>query len=271
MLFCCEGWYDGAGIAFSILLVVFVTATSDYQQSLQFRDLDAEKKKIMIEVTRNSRRQKILIFDLLVGDIVHLSVGNQVPADGLYISGCGLSIDESSMTGESEQQKVNEEMPFLLSGTKVQDGSGKMLVTGVGMNTEWGHLMATLGEGGDDETPLQVKKKKKMTFQNLRLMRTFSYCSNTGHVFKLWTIWLPQWADPMFLNFMGDMRILSDYSSVMNSTMLIKIITQIFFWILNLCNQLTNNGDLVKAFVYISSKTSLYMSSQDSTIQIYWS
>ena len=156
-LFCCEGWYDGAGIAFSILLVVFVTATSDYQQSLQFRNLDAEKKKIMIEVTRDSRRQKILIFDLLVGDVVHLSVGDQVPADGLYFSGCGLSIDESSMTGESEQQKVNEEMPFLLSGTKVQDGSGKMLITGVGMNTEWGHLMATLGEDGDDETPLQVK------------------------------------------------------------------------------------------------------------------
>lgn len=111
----------------------------------------------MIEVTRNSCRQKILIFDLLVGDVVHLSIGNQVPADGLYFSGCGLSIDESSMTGESGQQKVNEEMPFLLSGTTVQDGSGKMLITGVGMNTEWGHLMATLGEGGDDETPLQVK------------------------------------------------------------------------------------------------------------------
>lgn len=151
-----EGWYDGVGIGFSILLVVVVTATSDYQQALQFRDLDAEKKKIFIEVSRQGRRQKVLIFELLVGDIVHLSIGDQVPADGLYISGCGLSIDESSMTGESEPVKVNEESPFLLSGTKVQDGSGLMLVTGVGMNTEWGHLMATLSEGGDDETPLQV-------------------------------------------------------------------------------------------------------------------
>lgn len=151
-----EGWYDGVGIGFSILLVVLVTATSDYQQALQFRDLDAEKKKIFIEVSRQGRRQKVLIFELLVGDIVHLSIGDQVPADGLYISGCGLSIDESSMTGESEPVKVNEDTPFLLSGTKVQDGSGLMLVTGVGMNTEWGHLMATLSEGGDDETPLQV-------------------------------------------------------------------------------------------------------------------
>lgn len=151
-----EGWYDGAGIGFSILLVVFVTATSDYQQSLQFRDLEAEKKKIFIEVSRKGRRQKVLIFDLLVGDIVHLSIGDQVPADGLYVSGCGISVDESSMTGESEPLKVNEDNSFLLSGTKVQDGSGLMLVTGVGMNTEWGHLMATLSEGGDDETPLQV-------------------------------------------------------------------------------------------------------------------
>lgn len=152
-----EGWYDGAGIGFSILLVVFVTATSDYQQSLQFRDLESEKKKVFVEVVRNARRQKVLIFELLVGDIVNLSTGDQVPADGLYISGCSLSIDESSMTGESEPLKVNEDSPYLLSGTKVQDGSGLMLVTGVGMNTEWGHLMATLSEGGDDETPLQVK------------------------------------------------------------------------------------------------------------------
>ncbi|KAJ7534406.1 hypothetical protein O6H91_13G093000 [Diphasiastrum complanatum] len=152
-----KGWYDGAGIGFSIILVVLVTAVSDYQQSLQFQALDKEKKKIFVQVTRNSRRQKVSIFDLVVGDIVHLAIGDQVPADGLFITGYSLVIDESSMTGESEPQKVNHENPFLLSGTKVQDGSALMLVTGVGMNTEWGHLMAVLGEAGDDETPLQVK------------------------------------------------------------------------------------------------------------------
>ncbi|KAL0343497.1 UNVERIFIED_CONTAM: Calcium-transporting ATPase 2, plasma membrane-type [Sesamum angustifolium] len=52
---------------------------------------------------------------------------------------------------------ITAENPFLLSGTKVQDGSCKMLVTTVGMRTQWGKLMATLSEGGDDETPLQVK------------------------------------------------------------------------------------------------------------------
>ncbi|KAK9283675.1 hypothetical protein L1049_011925 [Liquidambar formosana] len=156
-----EGWpkgtYDGLGIILSIFLVVMVTAISDYKQSLQFNDLDKEKKKIFIQVTREGSRQKVSIYDLVVGDIVHLSIGDQVPADGVFISGYSLSIDESSLTGESEPVNVNKDRPFLLSGTKVQDGSGKMLVTSVGMRTEWGRLMVTLSEGGEDETPLQVK------------------------------------------------------------------------------------------------------------------
>ncbi|MQM03489.1 hypothetical protein Taro_036272 [Colocasia esculenta] len=156
-----EGWpkgaHDGLGIVASILLVVFVTATSDYRQSLQFKDLDKEKKKISIQVTRNKFRQKMSIYELLPGDIVHLAIGDQVPADGLFVSGFSVLINESSLTGESEPVMVSAENPFLLSGTKVQDGSCKMLVTTVGMRTQWGKLMATLSEGGDDETPLQVK------------------------------------------------------------------------------------------------------------------
>lgn len=156
-----EGWpkgmYDGIGIILSILLVVVVTAISDYKQSLQFRDLDKEKKNIPVHVTRNGSRQKVSIYELAVGDIVNLSIGDQVPADGIYISGYSLSIDESSLSGESEPVNVEQNKPFLLSGTKVQDGSGKMLVTSVGMRTEWGRLMVTLSEGGEDETPLQVK------------------------------------------------------------------------------------------------------------------
>ncbi|XP_072986547.1 calcium-transporting ATPase 10, plasma membrane-type-like [Typha latifolia] len=156
-----EGWpkgaHDGLGIVASILLVVSVTATSDYRQSLQFKDLDKEKKKISIQVTRNGFRQKISIYDLLPGDIAHLAIGDQIPADGLFVTGFSLLINESSLTGESEPVIVNAENPFLLSGTKVQDGTCKMLITTVGMRTQWGKLMSTLSEGGDDETPLQVK------------------------------------------------------------------------------------------------------------------
>ncbi|KAL0007033.1 hypothetical protein SO802_008535 [Lithocarpus litseifolius] len=156
-----EGWpkgmYDGVGILLCIFLVVLVTAISDYRQSLQFRDLDKEKKNIIVQVTRDGCRQKVSIYDLVAGDVVHLSIGDQVPADGVFISGHSLSVDESSLSGESEAVNVTQETPFLLAGTKVQDGSGKMLVASVGMRTEWGRLMVTLSEGGDDETPLQVK------------------------------------------------------------------------------------------------------------------
>ncbi|CAB4286593.1 unnamed protein product [Prunus armeniaca] len=156
-----EGWPkgmdDGVGILISIVLVVVVTAISDYRQALQFKDLDREKKKIIVQVTRDKKRQKVSIYDLVVGDIVHLSIGDQVPADGFFISGYSLLIDESSLSGESEPVNVYEEKPFLLSGTKVQDGSGIMLVTTVGMRTEWGKLMEALSEGEEDETPLQVK------------------------------------------------------------------------------------------------------------------
>lgn len=97
------------------------------------------------------------MYDLVVGDLVNLSIGDLVPADGIFISGYSLLINESSLTGESEPVSVGKDKPFLLSGTKVQDGSGKMLVTTVGMRTGWGKVMATLTEGGEDETPLQVK------------------------------------------------------------------------------------------------------------------
>ena len=156
-----EGWpkgiYDGLGGILGMFLVIMVTAICEYKQSLQFMDLDRQKKKIFIQVTRDGKREKVCIYDLVVGDIVHLSIGDQVPADGIYISGYSLLIDKSSLSGENEPAKVNEENPFLLSGSKVQDGLGKMLVTTVGMRTKWGKLMETLNEGGEDKTPLQVK------------------------------------------------------------------------------------------------------------------
>lgn len=152
-----EGWHDGVGILLSILIVVLVTAVSDYRQSLQFRDLEIEKEEIWVYVTRGGHRHKVSIHDLVVGDVVHLSIGDQIPADGIYIDGFSLSVDEASLSGESEPVYPSSEKPFLLSGTKVQDGSAKMLVTGVGMNTEWGHVMSTLSDINNEETPLQVK------------------------------------------------------------------------------------------------------------------
>ncbi|KAG8044406.1 hypothetical protein GUJ93_ZPchr0054g2853 [Zizania palustris] len=152
-----KGTYDSLGIILSILLVVLVTATSDYKQSRKFIELDREKQKIYIRVTRDKKTKKVLVHDLVVGDILHLSIGDVVPADGLFISGYCLVIDESSLTGESEPIHVSEQKPFLHAGSKVVDGTAKMLVTAVGTRTEWGRIMGTLNDDGVDETPLQVK------------------------------------------------------------------------------------------------------------------
>ncbi|CDY27298.1 hypothetical protein HID58_060079 [Brassica napus] len=78
------------------------------------------------------------IYDSLPSDIVHLAIRDQVPADGLFLSGFSVVIDESSLTGESENVMVNAQNDFLLSGTKVKYGSCKMLITTVGMRTQWG-------------------------------------------------------------------------------------------------------------------------------------
>ena len=94
---------------------------------------------IQIDVVRSGRRQHISIFEIIVGDVVCLKIGDQVPADGLFIDGHSLRVDESSMTGESDHVEVNRNHhPFLFSGTKVVDGYAKMLVTSVGMSTTWG-------------------------------------------------------------------------------------------------------------------------------------
>ncbi|KAK9924012.1 hypothetical protein M0R45_032402 [Rubus argutus] len=159
-----RGWYDGGSIAFAVFLVIIVTAVSDYRQSLQFQNLNEEKQNIQLEVMRGGRTVKISIFDIVVGDVVPLRIGDQVPADGILITGHSLAIDESSMTGESKIVHKDQKAPFLMSGCKVADGVGTMLVTSVGINTEWGLLMASISEDTGEETPLQVRLNGLATF-----------------------------------------------------------------------------------------------------------
>ncbi|CDP12667.1 unnamed protein product [Coffea canephora] len=139
-------------------------AVSDYRQSLQFQSLNEEKQNIHLEVVRGGRRIEVSIFDIVVGDIVPLKIGDQVPADGILVSGHSLAIDESSMTGESKIVQKDSKAPFLMSGCKVADGYGNMLVTNVGINTEWGLLMASISEDNGEETPLQVRLNGVATF-----------------------------------------------------------------------------------------------------------
>ncbi|KAI3469639.1 hypothetical protein Pfo_026302 [Paulownia fortunei] len=156
-----EGWYDGGSIFVAVFLVISVSAISNFRQNKQFDKLSKISENISVEVVRNGRRQEISIFEIVVGDIICLKIGDQVPGDGLFIEGHSLQVDESSMTGESDHVEVNKDQnPFLFSGTKVVDGYGKMLVTSVGMNTTWGELMSTISSNSDEQTPLQARLNK---------------------------------------------------------------------------------------------------------------
>ncbi|KAK6161456.1 hypothetical protein DH2020_004837 [Rehmannia glutinosa] len=156
-----DGWYDGGSILIAVFLVLSVSAISDFRLNKKFDKLSKVSSNILVEVVRNGRRQQISIFEIVVGDIICLKIGDQVPGDGLFIAGHSLQVDESSLTGESDHVEIDGiNNPFLFSGTKVADGYGTMLVTSVGMNTSWGEMMSTISRDSDEETPLQERLYK---------------------------------------------------------------------------------------------------------------
>ncbi|KAL5065907.1 hypothetical protein RYX36_027644 [Vicia faba] len=72
-----EGWYHGRSIAFAVILVISVTAVTDYKRSLQFEDLNEYKRNIHLQVIRDGRRVEISVYDVVVGDVIPLNIGNQ--------------------------------------------------------------------------------------------------------------------------------------------------------------------------------------------------
>jgi Ca2+-transporting ATPase len=119
-----DGWYDGGSIIVAIVLVVAVSAVSNFKQLRQFDKLSTKRSDIRVEVVRGGRRWPISIFEVVVGDIVYLKIGDQIPADGLFLEGHSLKVDESSMTGESDHVEIHETRnPFLQSGTKVKSNN----------------------------------------------------------------------------------------------------------------------------------------------------
>ncbi|KAJ4838588.1 putative calcium-transporting ATPase 13, plasma membrane-type [Turnera subulata] len=160
-----DGWYDGGSIILAVFLVVVVSAVSNFKQSRQFGKLSDESSDINVRVVRDGRHQVRSIFDVVVGDVVSLKIGDQIPADGLFLDGHCLKLDESSMTGESDHVEVNGSgNPFMLSGTKVSDGFGLMLVSSVGMNTAWGEMMSSISRDLDEQTPLQARLNRLTSY-----------------------------------------------------------------------------------------------------------
>ncbi|CAL5413402.1 unnamed protein product [Camellia sinensis] len=102
-----EGWYDGGSIFIAVFLVITFSAGSNFKQNKQFDKLFEAGDNVQVDVVRGGRRQQVSVFQIVVGDVVFLKIGDRVPADGLFIDGQSFEVDESSMTGESDLVEVN--------------------------------------------------------------------------------------------------------------------------------------------------------------------
>ncbi|XP_035005823.1 plasma membrane calcium-transporting ATPase 2 isoform X3 [Hippoglossus stenolepis] len=156
------GWIEGAAILFSVIIVVLVTAFNDWSKEKQFRGLQSRiEQEQKFTVIRKGQVIQIPVAELVVGDIAQIKYGDLLPADGILIQGNDLKIDESSLTGESDQvRKSLAKDPMLLSGTHVMEGSGRMVVSAVGLNSQTGIIFTLLGASEHDEEK-KVKKSKK--------------------------------------------------------------------------------------------------------------
>ncbi|XP_055748393.1 plasma membrane calcium-transporting ATPase 3-like isoform X2 [Salvelinus fontinalis] len=158
------GWIEGAAILLSVVCVVLVTAFNDWSKEKQFRGLQSRiEQEQRFAVVRNGTVIQIPVAEMVVGDVAQIKYGDLLPADGILIQGNDLKIDESSLTGESDHVKKSvDKDPMLLSGTHVMEGSGKMLVTAVGINSQTGIIFTLLGAGeGDQEEEKKDKKGKQ--------------------------------------------------------------------------------------------------------------
>ncbi|XP_063303178.1 plasma membrane calcium-transporting ATPase 1 isoform X1 [Pelobates fuscus] len=157
------GWIEGGAILVSVVCVVLVTAFNDWSKEKQFRGLQNRiEQEQKFTVVRGSQVIQIPVADIVVGDIAQIKYGDLLPADGVLIQGNDLKIDESSLTGESDHvKKTLEKDPLLLSGTHVMEGSGKMVVTAIGINSQTGIIFTLLGAGENEEEKEKKDKKSK--------------------------------------------------------------------------------------------------------------
>ncbi|XP_052056387.1 plasma membrane calcium-transporting ATPase 4 isoform X2 [Apodemus sylvaticus] len=156
------GWIEGAAILASVIIVVFVTAFNDWSKEKQFRGLQSRiELEQKFSIIRNGQLIQLPVAEIVVGDIAQVKYGDLLPADGILIQGNDLKIDESSLTGESDHvKKTPDKDPMLLSGTHVMEGSGRMVVTAVGVNSQTGIIFTLLGASEEEDDDDKKKKAK---------------------------------------------------------------------------------------------------------------
>ena len=121
-------WAETVGIVIAVVVSTFVSAISEYGSEKAFEKLQSENAKIFVRVLRDGRAQSLPSTDLVVGDLIFLSQGDRIMADGRLVEG-ELSVNESAVNGEAEPARKRpggkDVDQRLFAGTLVSDGDGK--------------------------------------------------------------------------------------------------------------------------------------------------
>ena len=170
-----EGEYaETIGIFFAIFLATGIGFYFEYDANKKFDLLNAVGEETPVTVKRNGKIQEIPRKEVVVGDIVILNTGEEVPADGTLLEAISLQINESTLTGELMVNKTTDEASFdeeatypsneVMRGTTVTDGHGIMQVNKVGDATEIGKVATQATEQSNEETPLNIQLSKLAKF-----------------------------------------------------------------------------------------------------------
>ena len=138
MLFKDENWFETLGMLISIFLSSLISSLSEYGSNKSFDALQKMYEDIKVSVKRDGKLHMIKLDEVVVGDIVYLSSGDAVPADGYIIDGC-VNVDEASLTGESKEitKNIND---TLLRGSVITNSKCIIKVNKVGVNTVYGNI-----------------------------------------------------------------------------------------------------------------------------------
>lgn len=158
------------GIFFAIFLATGIGFYFEYDANKKFDLLNAVGEETPVTVIRDGKVREIPRKDIVVGDIVILNTGEEIPADGVLIEAVSLQVNESSLTGELMVNKTTDEAHFdeeatypsntVMRGTTITDGHGVMKVERVGDATEIGKVARQATEQSGEQTPLNIQLTK---------------------------------------------------------------------------------------------------------------
>lgn len=157
-------FFEPIGIFVAILLATGLAFYFELKADKEFAILNQVNDDELVEVIRNGNATQIPKKDVVVGDIVIINTGAEVPADGELLECVSLNVDESTLTGEPMCHKSVDEKDFdpdatyptnhVLKGTKVMEGHGIFRVTAVGDKTENGKVFVAAQIDDSVKTPL---------------------------------------------------------------------------------------------------------------------